>query len=176
MANLVFVTFKKTWGVGMGEFCKHDTHESHYCGSCNKDIIDALKAEIENSNKFAQDQADKIVALESDLTRHKEMLREAQGFKEVVDLYTEEGKQLIECTECERQVPKNMCKSDHCDNGESAYWTHVCESCDLKSKLEIAREALGWYSKHKMRVCRTECGTGRAELLAEDTLKEIGGV
>lgn len=41
----------------MSEFCKHDIHESHYCGSCHhefmmeqKDQINSLKKKVELLN------------------------------------------------------------------------------------------------------------------------------
>lgn len=31
----------------MSEFCKHNIHESHYCGDCYIDTLEGFKAEIE---------------------------------------------------------------------------------------------------------------------------------
>ena len=45
-----------TWAPGeaQGEFCKHGTHESHYCGSCNKESYDSLKKENEELKLVAE--------------------------------------------------------------------------------------------------------------------------
>lgn len=46
----------------MSEFCKHGTHESHYCGSCAKDAHDCLideneklKAQLEKAESQKHD-------------------------------------------------------------------------------------------------------------------------
>ena len=31
--------------MAMNEFCKHNIHESHYCGSCNQEVVTQLKEE-----------------------------------------------------------------------------------------------------------------------------------
>ena len=35
------------------EFCKHNIHESHYCGSCNRDII--LQSEIKAKDELLRE-------------------------------------------------------------------------------------------------------------------------
>ena len=45
----------------MSEFCKHGTHESHYCGSCAKDAHDCLIDENEKL-KAQLDRAEKILS------------------------------------------------------------------------------------------------------------------
>lgn len=49
------------------------------------------------------------------------------------------------------------------------------ENSELKRKLEKAVEALGWYSKHKIGVCKTKCGTGLVVQVATEALKSIRG-
>lgn len=47
----------------------------------------------------------------------------------------------------------------------------------LEKEEEIARlrEALGWYSRHKIGVCKTECGTGLVVQVATEALEKGDG-
>lgn len=37
------------------EFCKHNIHESHYCGSCNQDAINKLQSEIKAKDELLRE-------------------------------------------------------------------------------------------------------------------------
>ena len=37
------------------EFCKHNIHESHYCGSCNRDAINKLQSELKAKDELLQE-------------------------------------------------------------------------------------------------------------------------
>lgn len=67
------------------EFCKHNIHESHYCGSCNRDAINKLQSElatlrqVKSSMSDVMDQKDReIEALKAREIAHLALIQDSR--------------------------------------------------------------------------------------------------
>jgi len=117
------------------EFCKHDTHESHYCGDCHRELLASKDAEIKS--------------LESRLKEALEHNEKILGSYKTDENYFLEKIQSLEqrLSQAEAQLPEGMkhctIKFLECEKGHGRLiannWIDQgCHWCRLSHLMDVA--------------------------------------